>query len=82
MRRRKDRKNQKTGCFTLAMGGSDCFRSVYKPWPGQDKETSLDQTYALKHRTADAVSEGADQPCSLLIFMSQKIQLRLSKTNL
>ena len=82
MRRRKDRNNQKTGRCTLTMGGSDCFRSVYKPWPGQDKETcrSLDQTYALKHRTADAVSEGADQPYSLLIFMSQQIQLRLSKT--
>ena len=72
--RRKDRNNQKTGCFTLTMGGSDCFRSVYNPWTGQDKETccSLDQTYALKHRTADAVSEGADQPCSLLIFYASK----------
>ena len=81
IRRRKDGNNQKTCCFTLTMGGSDFVRSVYNPWPGQDKETcrSLDQTYALKHRTADAVSEGADQPCSLLFSMPQKIQLRSSK---
>ena len=40
---------------TLAMGGSDCFRSVYNPWPGQDKETKTQNCWCSERGSWPAV---------------------------